>query len=206
MNRNLLILGAGQYGTVVKEIAEEMQCFEKIAFLDDTYGNEKADETYHEAAIGRLSDYEEQTPNYSYAIVAMGNPQLRREWTEKLVEVGFKIPVIVSPRAFVSPSAQLRYGAVIEPLAGVQANAVVGIGSFVSMGAVVNHNAFVGDYCHIDCNATVESGAFVSVGELVACGEVVHHAPLTFSVDREGIHAKKQPITPVGYYNFDDVM
>ncbi|MBR1677729.1 MAG: acetyltransferase, partial [Clostridia bacterium] len=38
MNRNLLILGAGQYGTVVKEIAKSMECFEKIDFLDDTFG------------------------------------------------------------------------------------------------------------------------------------------------------------------------
>ena len=34
-NKNLLILGAGQYGQVAKEIAEETGYFDKIAFLDD---------------------------------------------------------------------------------------------------------------------------------------------------------------------------
>ena len=35
MNKNLLILGAGIYGLVAKEIAESMGCFGKIAFVDD---------------------------------------------------------------------------------------------------------------------------------------------------------------------------
>ena len=35
MNRNLLIIGAGFYGLVAKEIAESMDCFENISFVDD---------------------------------------------------------------------------------------------------------------------------------------------------------------------------
>ena len=38
MNKNLLILGAGQYGQVAKEIAEDIGYFEKISFLDDRCG------------------------------------------------------------------------------------------------------------------------------------------------------------------------
>lgn len=35
MNKNLLIVGAGTYGVVASEIATDMGCFEKIAFVDD---------------------------------------------------------------------------------------------------------------------------------------------------------------------------
>ena len=35
MNHNLLIVGAGIYRVVAKEIAESMECFDKIAFADD---------------------------------------------------------------------------------------------------------------------------------------------------------------------------
>ena len=34
-NKNLLILGAGQYGQVAKEVAETMGIFDDVAFLDD---------------------------------------------------------------------------------------------------------------------------------------------------------------------------
>lgn len=39
MNHNLLILGAGQYGKVVEQIATSMCCFEKIDFLDGDFEN-----------------------------------------------------------------------------------------------------------------------------------------------------------------------
>ena len=35
MNKNLLIVGAGTYGVLASEIAEDMECFEKISFVDD---------------------------------------------------------------------------------------------------------------------------------------------------------------------------
>lgn len=160
MNRNLLILGAGQYGAVVKEIAESMARFDKISFLDDNFIGD--DLNCHQASIGKISDLEKFSHAYTYAIPAIGNPEVRMELIKKINEIKtYKVPVIVSPRAYVSPSAQIQSGAVIEPLAGVHANAIVGTASFISMGAVVNHNAVVSEGCHIDNNAVVMAGAIV---------------------------------------------
>lgn len=195
MNKNLLILGAGQYGTVAKEIAEAMGCFEKIDFLEDTFGLGKTEGSYHEQSIGKLTDYEKFTEEYTYAIVAIGSAEHRKEWTEKLTESTYRIPVLLSPLAYVSKSAQLRYGDVVEPMAVVHANVAVGIATYISAGAVVNHNSFVSDYCHINCNAVVMGGAVVASGTITKPCEVIE--ALKFGIT---------PITPIGNYNFDDVM
>ncbi len=84
MNKNLLILGAGQYGTVVKEIAQSMGCFEKIDFLDDSYGIDNPN--YHEEAIGKIEHSENYAGDYTFAIPAIGNPVKRLELIEKLEE------------------------------------------------------------------------------------------------------------------------
>lgn len=149
MNKNLLVLGAGQYGIVAKEIAEAMNVFEKIDFLDDT----------SELAIGKLNDYEPLAANYSYAVVAIGDAELRLKWIQKLEEACFTIAILVHPKAYVSPSAQLMKGTIVEPMAVVQSNSTVAIGCIISSGAVVNHNCFVGDGCHVDCGAVVEAGS-----------------------------------------------
>lgn len=133
MNKNLLILGAGQYGTVVKEIAQSMNCFEKIDFLNDSFGTENPN--YHEEAIGKREKLDEHRVNYFYAIPAIGDPEKRLELLEALIENGYQIPVLVSPRADVSPLAQLQKGAVIEPLAGIHGNVVIGEVSYISMHA-----------------------------------------------------------------------
>ena len=209
MNGNLLILGAGQYGTVVKEIAKSMGCFEKIAFLDDTYGQDETYSGYHEQSIGKLNDYENFVTEYFYAIVAIGNPEVRKDWTEKLIGAGYRIPVLVSPRAFVGNTAQLRYGVVVEPMAVVHENAAIGIGTFISSGAVVNHNSFVADYCHIDNNAVVMSGAVLGAMKHVNPLEVIKRGTCKLTLDQNGL-LKEEDIskqTPVGDgYIFDDVM
>lgn len=162
MNKNLLILGAGQFGLMVKELAESMNCFDKIDFLDDN----------SEIAVGKLNDYEKLVCDYHYAVVAIGNPDIRLSWIHKLEESCFYIAIIVSPMAYIAPSAQLMKGSIIEPMAVVQANSTVAIGSIISSGAVVRHNAFVGDGCHIDCNAVVMSGSIVLAKTKVEVGSV----------------------------------
>ena len=209
MNKNLLIIGAGQYGTVVKGIAESMEYFEKIDFLDDTFGLGETEGNYHEQSIGKLADYEKFITEYSYAICSIGDAEVRKEWTEKLKSACYRIPVIVSPRAFVAKSVQLRYGTVIEPMAVISENTVIGIGTFVSACAVVNHNSFVADYCHIDNNAVVMSGAFLEAMKYVEPLEKVRRVPAKFTIDKNGM-VKKEELskrTPVGDgYNFDEVM
>ena len=165
MNKNLLILGAGQYGAVAKEIAEDMQCFEKIDFLDD---NSKT-------AVGKFSDLKSLIDKYSNAIVAVGNCTIRRKLFNRLIEVGYIVPALISPKAFVSKSAMIADGCIIEPLAGINANTEIGKGCIISMSAVINHNAVIGDFCHIDCGAIIKSGVTTENGIKINAGTVVEN-------------------------------
>ena len=149
MNKNLLILGAGQYGQVAKEIAESMGCFEKIDFLDDK----------NEIAIDRLDNYEKYTVDYSYAVVAIGDPDVRLAYIKKLEEACYRVAILVSPKAYISSSAQLIKGTIVEPMAVVNAYATLCIGVFACAGSIVNHNAFVGDACQLDCGSVVGASA-----------------------------------------------
>lgn len=147
LNSNLLILGAGQYGQVVKEVAESMGCFKKIDFLDDN----------SELAVGKFSDYIKFAKDYKYAFVAIGNADSRLDLIQRLDDAGFGIPVLVSSKAFVSPSAQLMKGTIVEPMAVVNANSLVRVGVFICAGAIVNHNSVIGDGCQLDCGSVVGS-------------------------------------------------
>lgn len=163
MKSNLLILGAGQYGCLVKEIAEETGEYERIDFLDDN--NPKA--------VGKLSDYRGFSDQYHCAVVAMGNPELRLRYLEKLSK-HFKIPVLIHPKSYVSLSASLGKGCVVEPMAVIHTEAVIGTGCLICAGAVINHNAVIGDGCHIDCNSTVAARAEIASCRKLYSGEVVY--------------------------------
>ena len=158
-NRNLLILGAGQYGQMAAEIAQEMGVFERIAFLDDSFLACHPEQATR--VEGSMADLPKFAADYRYGFVAIGNPELRRKLTEQLLQNNMTPAMLVHPTAYVSPSAKLEQGCCIEPNATVQTGATLKTATFIASGAVVRHNAVVGEYCHIDCNAVVNSTANV---------------------------------------------
>lgn len=149
MNNNLLILGAGGYGHVVREIAEDSGIFDKIDFLDDS----------SPLAIGKFGDAEKFLKNYRNAVVALGNAELRLGYIEELRAAGFQIPAIISPRAYVSKSAKIAAACVVEATAVVNANAALSEGVFVCAGAIVNHNSSVGKVCTLQCGSVAPANS-----------------------------------------------
>ncbi len=160
----LLILGAGQYGHVALDVATSTEKFSKIDFLDDN--NEKA--------IGILNKLADFKGKYDCCTVAIGNNELRETFLKNAEDIGYDLSPLISPHAFISPSATIEKGAIIEPFAVVNANAVVGKGSYVSACSVINHNAVVGEYCHIDCGTIVTARAIVSPKTKTPCGAVIN--------------------------------
>lgn len=144
---NLLILGAGQYGMVAREIAESMDCFDSISFLDDS----------NPIAIGKLHEYENFSDKYQCAVVAIGNAQLRLNLIQNLLHAGYTVPVLIHKQAYVSKSAKIGAGTFIEPMAVIHTDVVVGNGCIIFAGAIVNHNAHIEDGCHLDCGTIVKA-------------------------------------------------
>lgn len=163
MNKNLLIVGAGIYSVVAADIAREMQCFEKIDFVDDV----KEQTPDGRTVIGQIADLGKLSVDYSYIIVAIGNPQIRLALLEKIEEMPYRIAVLVSPKSYIAPSVQIGKGSIIEPMAVVHCGSVVQEGCFISAGAVVNHGSMCARGVHVDCNAVVAGGTLVPVGTKV---------------------------------------
>ena len=159
---NLLIIGAGQYGAMIKESARALNIYDKIAFLDDN-----CDE-----ALGKIAEYEKFVQTYKCAIVAIGDGEIRLRITEKLKETGYEIVSFISRRAYVSPSAKIAEGCVIEPMSVISTDVEIGRCTIISSGAVVNHNSTVAEGCHINCNATVRSNSSVPAKTKVDYGEI----------------------------------
>ncbi len=159
MDKKLLILGAGRYGQVVKETAEAMSVFTSISFLDD----------YSSTAIGKISEYKSFSNEYGYAFVAIGDMQFRAKMLMLLKECGYELAILIHPKAYVSPSAILEEGTIVEAMAVVNANAVLKSGAFVCAGGIVNHDATVGSCSQIDCGSVVEARAVVPQVTKVYC-------------------------------------
>ncbi len=166
---NLIIVGAGIYSLVAKEVAESMNCFDKISFIDDMCA-EAPDGT---KVIGTCADIVKLSEEYGNVIVAIGNPKVRLSLIEKIeAETPCRIATLISPHAYVSPSAKVMEGSVVEPMAVVHAGCVISRGCLISAGAVINHGGVCRNGVHIDCNATVAGNTVVPEGTKVCFNEV----------------------------------
>lgn len=150
-DNNLIIVGAGVYSLVVKEIAESMGCFDNIAFADDNSATTQSGET----VLCKICDIDKYRDKYSNVIVAIGRPDDRLSLLARLRGAGFTIATVISPKAYISPSARVMEGSVIEPFAVVHAGVAIEEGCIISAGAVVNHMSVCERGVHVDCNATV---------------------------------------------------
>jgi len=163
MQQKLLILGAGQYGMVAKEIAEATGDYTAIAFLDDN----------SPVAIGKLNDFEKFISEYNAAIVAIGNAVLRLDLLDKLEQCGYHIPVLIHPTAYVSPSAEIAAGSFIEPMTVIHTEVVIGRGCIISAGTIVNHNSKIGSGCHLNCGTIVKARAIITENARTDYGQII---------------------------------
>lgn len=162
---NLLILGAGSQGPVVKEIAEALGIFSRIAFLDDDANNR--------LAIGPLADYKRLRHRFQAAIPSFGNPQLRREYFDKLTDAGYAIPRLIHPSATISGSnVKLGEGVVIEAKVIIANGVTVGDNTILSAGCVLDKECIVEEDAHADCACTVPRGSHVPRGTRIPAGTV----------------------------------
>ena len=79
-----------------------MWCFEKVDALNQYFGIPEAEGEYHEISVDKLEDYENFAGTYSYTVAAFEDLHTRLAWSDKLIEVGFAIITLVSPKAYVS--------------------------------------------------------------------------------------------------------
>lgn len=165
--KKLLILGAGGYGKTVADLASQLGCYEKIAFLDD--GKSGA------GILGTCEELfyfcDENTEVYP----AFGNNTVRMDWIAVLMEEGIPVPVLVHPTAYVSPRASIAPGTVVLPKAVVNTGVTVERGCIVNIGALIDHDTVIGEGSHLAPGAIVKAENRIPSGSKIDSGRVIEN-------------------------------
>ena len=187
----LLILGAGGHGKVVAECALSLGLYTEIAFLDDDVKVVGQLILSSCPVLGTFSDASDLAYKFSEAFVALGNNRARVDLINSLKKIGYRIPSLIHPAAYVSKFARIESGTVIMAGAVVNVDAHIGVGGIINTGASVDHDCLlgmgvhlspgarlggtvrVGDYTWICMGACVVNNVRVGEGSVVAAGAAV---------------------------------
>ena len=157
--KQLVIIGAGGHGRVVKDVAECVG-YDNIIFLDDS-------EKSNPAVVGRTDEFECYI-NSSDFFVAIGNSEVRERISNILITKGANIVTLIHPMSAVSKSSKIGWGVVVMAGAVVNADSVIGNGVIVNTCASVDHDSIVNEFAHVSVGAHV-CGA-VTIGKYVWIG------------------------------------
>ena len=81
-----------------------------------------------------------------------------------------KLPVIISPYAYVSPYAQIGCGTIVMHNAIINADARVGDNCIINSRALIEHDVVIGNHCHISTGAVVNGAVEVGDNTFIGSG------------------------------------
>ena len=162
-----LIVGAGQTGRLVAEIASRIQGLECVGFLD-------RDRSLHGRSffgvpvLGGEELLEEHAGRVEGALPVIGDLRIRLEMFSRCRQLGFRLVNVIEPTVNMASDVRLGEGIVISCGTILLTSVEVHDFAFIGTGVNILHDTVVGSNCVIGGGSTI--GASVTVGRNVAFG------------------------------------
>jgi sugar O-acyltransferase (sialic acid O-acetyltransferase NeuD family) len=122
---------------------------------------------------GDLVTLREKFLNVLITIGQIKTSRHRKRLYEQVLELGFSLPTIISPTAYVSRHAVLGAGTIVMHGAVVNAGARVGMNCIVNTNALLEHDTAVGDHCHVSTGTILNGGVRVGSGTFIGSGSLI---------------------------------
>ena len=163
----LLVYGSLEFGEVVKDMV--IQCGHEFTGFIDDYNNGGE-------IVCSFSDLLEKYPADLFGVViAIGYKHLKARWEvfQRMQSLGYQIPALVHPKAYVREPAAVASGAMIMAGAIVDVHTQIGAMCVLWPGVVVNHNSVIGANIFLSPNATVCGHVQVGESSFVGAGAII---------------------------------
>lgn len=128
------------------------------------------------SVIANDADLPKLAKDYQYAFIVVGqgsSPDLRMRLYQQAKALGFTLPTVIAPSAYVSPHAGVAAGSIVMHSAIINAGARVGENCIINTRALIEHDAIVGDNCHISTGATLNGTVTVGEGSFLGSNCVI---------------------------------
>jgi sugar O-acyltransferase (sialic acid O-acetyltransferase NeuD family) len=174
----LLVIGAGGFGREVLQYVRDAPSgdLEPCGFIDDR-PDALSGFALGITILGSIDTYAPAADER--AVVAVGDPVVRRWLALRATARGYAFASVIHPRAYVAPSARLDAGVIVAPFAFVAPHSWVGSHVVLNTHASVGHDsavepyAVLSPYAVVNGNCKIGEGVFMGTSAAVQPGKVV---------------------------------
>ena len=170
----LVLIGGGGHCRACIDVIEASRSWEIIGILDKQESAGSSVLGY--PVLGTDAEIPRLAATGIWFLVAVGqlrSAEIRCRIYDCILGVGGRLATVVSPHAYVSPTATLGRGTIVMHRALVNSAARVGNNVIINTMALLEHDAQVGDHCHISTSSVINGSAVVGEGCFVGSNAVV---------------------------------
>lgn len=171
---SLLLIGAGGHAQSCIDVIEREGRFVIAGLVG--LPHEVGNSVLGYRVIGSDADLPTLRQRHEFALVTIGQIKTatpRIAAYAQLLALGFALPALVSPGAWVSPHAHVGAGSIVMHGAVVNAGAVVGDNCIINSRALVEHGTVIGSHCHIATGALVNGDVTIGERTFIGSGAVI---------------------------------
>ncbi|EQA54858.1 acetyltransferase [Leptospira kmetyi] len=174
MKEPILLIGAGGHTRSCIDVIESQGKYSIFGLIGSE--QELGIEILGYKVLGTDQDLEKLHKDCGRAIVTIGqikNSEPRIRIFRRLKEIGFELPAIVSPIAYVSKHSSIGEGCIIMHQAIVNSNVKIGDNCIINSKVLLEHDVKIGNHCHISTGAILNGEVSVGDASFIGSGSVI---------------------------------
>jgi sugar O-acyltransferase (sialic acid O-acetyltransferase NeuD family) len=165
----IVIVGTGGHAVSCLEVIESGDIFRVAGFIS----NQPQADFMGYPILGSDSDLPELAKKYKNACIGVGqirSAQSRVDIYNRIEELGFQLPAIISSSAHVSKFAHIGNGCIVMHGAVINALAKIGENSIINSMALIEHGSQIGRDCHISTGVLINGDCVIGSGSFIGSG------------------------------------
>ena len=164
MRKEIIIVGQGEQGLIVKNVLDQLDEYSFKGFLDDGIADEHT--------LGKISEFKKYIDKVSF-FIALGDNVFRKKIFEEITSAGGDCISIVHPTAVLEPGVKIGVNVYIGAFSYLNIGVSVADNTIVNTGCVIEHDNIVKAHTHIAPSVTTAGRVTVGEGCLVGMGSVI---------------------------------
>ena len=183
MKPKLILIGGGGHCKSCIDVIEQENKFIIAGIVDI---NTSISGLLGYPLLGHDDDLAKLKLHYDHALITIGQiktPAIRIRLLDYAKSLGFKLPAIISPRAYVSKHAKIGNGTIVMHDTLINAGAIVGDNCIINTKSLIEHDAVIENNCHISTGAIINGGVIVKQGSFVGSNAVTKESVNTNEKD-----------------------
>jgi sugar O-acyltransferase (sialic acid O-acetyltransferase NeuD family) len=174
MKQQIIALGGGGHFRSCADVITEHGIFSIAGIVDKENSSNAIAIAY--PILGTDADIPLLVSKFKNVIITLGHmpKSLRRIALYELCkQYNAVLPVIISPRAYVSQSAVLQEGTIVFHSAVVNAQATIGVCTIINTQALVEHDSHIGNHCHLSTGTLINGGVTIGNNCFIGSGAII---------------------------------